>query len=188
MKKVYAFLADGLEEVEALAVIDVLRRAEVEVTMVSVMKGLEITGSHNIIIKADAMLDGLAWDEADLLFLPGGMPGTLNLGACSVLTEKLVQFHKAGRRVAAICAAPSVLGKLGILEGKKATCYPGFEEQLIGALHVDDGVVTDGNVTTARGMGYAVDLGLELAALLTDRETSNAIREAIQYNYEAFQG
>ncbi len=183
MSTVYAFLADGFEEVEALAVIDILRRGQVDVTTFSVMEGIEVKGSHNIIVKADKMIADAEWSKADLLFLPGGMPGTLNLGACDTLTEQLKTFFKEGKRVAAICAAPSVLGELHILEGKKATCYPGFENKLLGADHVKDGVITDGTVTTARGMGYAVDLGLELLSLLVNPEVSNDIKESIQYNY-----
>ena len=183
MSKVYAFLADGFEEVEAVAVIDFLRRANVDVTTFSVMNRFEVNGSHNIIIKADKLIEEADWSEADVLFLPGGMPGTLNLGACSRLTDQIKQFFKEGKRIAAICAAPSVLGQLHILEGKKATCYPGFEDKLLGAEHVKDGVVTDGTITTARGMGYAVDLGLELVKLLVGQETSDEIRESIQYNY-----
>ena len=111
MSKVYAFLADGFEEVEALAVIDVLRRADVDVTTFSVMNRFEVNGSHNIIIKADKLIEEADWSEADVLFLPGGMPGTLNLGACSRLTDQIKQFFKEGKRIAAICAAPSVLGR-----------------------------------------------------------------------------
>lgn len=183
MSKVYAFLADGFEEVEALAVIDLLRRAKVDVTTYSIMNDLEVTGSHNITVKADQMIDQVDWDQADLLFLPGGMPGTLHLGSCEQLTGQLKAAFKEGKRIAAICAAPSVLGELHILEGKKATCYPGFEEKLLGAEHVTDGVVTDGTVTTARGMGFAVDLGLELIRLLVSEQVSNEIKDSIQYNY-----
>lgn len=183
MSKVYAFLADGFEEVEALAVIDLLRRAKVDVTTYSIMNNLEVTGSHNITVKADQMIDQVDWDQADLLFLPGGMPGTLHLGSCEQLTEQLKAAFKEGKRIAAICAAPSVLGELHILEGKKATCYPGFEEKLLGAEHVTDGVVTDGTVTTARGMGFAVDLGLELIRLLVSEQVSNEMKDSIQYNY-----
>ncbi|CVI73184.1 Chaperone protein YajL [Clostridiales bacterium CHKCI001] len=183
MNKVYAFLADGFEEVEALAVIDILRRADVDVTTFSIMDDLDVKGAHNIVVKADKMIDDADWEKADLLFLPGGMPGTLNLAACDVLTEQVKQFFDGGKRIAAICAAPSVLGELHILKGKKATCYPGFEDKLLGAEHVTDGVITDGTVTTARGMGYAVDLGLELVKLLIGQETSDEIRESIQYNY-----
>lgn len=180
---IYAFLANGLEEVECLAVVDILRRAKEEVKLVSITGDYEVTGSHSITIKADALIGDVDFAEADLLFLPGGLPGTTNLGNCHELCAQLKQFHRDGKRVAAICAAPSVLGGLGILQGKKATSYPGFEEQLLGAVYTGAGVVTDGNVTTARGLGYAIELGLELVALLQSREKSDAIREAIQFQY-----
>lgn len=178
---VFTFVAPGLEEVECLAAIDVLRRCKVDVTLVSITEDRLVTGSHNITILTDSLLSELDWSKADCLFLPGGMPGTLNLGNCKLLCDKLVEFHKEGKYIAAICAAPSVLGKLGILNGKNATCYPGFEDALIGATYQKDGVVVDGNVITARGLGYALDLGLELSALLVDRETANNMKKAIQY-------
>lgn len=182
MSKVCAFLAPGLEEVECLAVTDMLRRADVEVRLVSVSDSLEVTGSHNITIKADELFDKNLCKDADILFLPGGMPGTAYLGEHSELCRLLCEFSQAGKRISAICAAPSVLGRLGILRGKKATCYPGYESELTGADYVRDGVVTDGNITTGRGVGYAIDLGLELVRLLKGEEVSLDIREAIQYN------
>lgn len=182
MSKVYAFMAQGMEEVECLAVVDVLLRGGVEVSLVSIDGSREVTGSHGIRILADADISEIDMEEADALFLPGGMPGTTNLGACAPLCDGLLQAHRQGRRIAAICAAPSVLGGLHILENKAAVCYPGYEEQLIGAMHTGEGVVTDGHVTTARGLGYALDLGLELLGLLKDRETAEGIKKAIQYD------
>lgn len=184
MAKVYAFLAEGFEEVECLAVVDLLRRAGVETVLVSTEEELSVTGAHRITVKADAMFEEIDCAEADLLFLPGGMPGTLNLRHHRGLCEALVKGAEKGQYLAAICAAPSVLGELHLLEGRKATCYPGFEAQLLGAEHVRDGVVTDGTVTTARGMGYAVDLGLELVRILADEAASEDLREAIQYNWQ----
>lgn len=182
MSKVCAFLADGLEEVECLAVVDILRRAEVEVTLVSISNHLEVTGSHNITIKADVLFKDAKFSNADLLFLPGGMPGTKNLGEHKELSDLLLEFDKSGKRIAAICAAPSVLGTLHLLTGKTATCYPGFEDKLIGATRTSAGVITDKNITTARGLGFAIDLGLELVSLLEGNEMSNEIKSAIQYN------
>ena len=166
MAKVYAFLAEGLEEVECLAVVDVLRRSEVDVTMVSITGAMEVTGSHGIRFMADALFEEVNPNVADVLFLPGGMPGTNNLKAHEGLREAIERANKQGRRVAAICAAPSVLGSMGLLKGRTATCYPGFEEQLTGVSYTSQGVVTDGNITTSRGLGYALDLGLELIRLL----------------------
>lgn len=177
---IYAFLANGLEEVECLAVVDILRRAKEEVKLVSITGAYEVTGSHQITIRADALIEEVAFEEADLLFLPGGMPGTIHLGECELLCSWLQKFAAEGKRLAAICAAPSVLGQLGLLKGKKATCYPGFEEQLTGADVRSDGVVTDGLVTTAKGLGVALALGLELVKLLQGAETSDAIRASIQ--------
>lgn len=179
---VYAFLADGTEEVECLAVVDLLRRAGIETKMVSVAESREIVGSHGIRIVCDEQIDRADLSGADVLFLPGGMPGTLHLGACKKLTDALTAQFDAGRRVAAICAAPSVLGGLGILKGKRATCFPGFEDKLEGAEHTSQGVVTDGTVTTARGLGYALDLGLELIRLLISAEKAAEIKAKIQYD------
>lgn len=182
MKKVYTFLADGLEEVECLAVADVLIRGGVEVSLISVTEQSEVTGSHGITIKTDKLFGEIHPEEADVLFLPGGMPGTKNLLAHTGLCEALKSAVSGGRRVAAICAAPSVLGALGLLEGRRATCYPGFEDQLLGAAYIHDGVVTDGPVTTGRGLGYALDLGLELVRLLVDESASAGVKSAIQYD------
>lgn len=181
MKKVFAFLADGFEEVEALAVIDLLKRAKIETVMVSIMDTLTVTGAHKIKVVADAMYSDIDYREADLLFLPGGGTGTKNLKAHKELADALVDFASDDtKRIAAICAAPSVLGLLGLLKGKNATCYPGFEDQLLGANAVADYVVTDGNITTAKGMGVSIELGLELIELLADKETAANIKDGIQ--------
>lgn len=180
--KVYAFLADGLEEVECLAVMDVLIRGGLDVMLVSIGTGREVTGSHGFRITADRLMEEVAPEGEYLLFLPGGMPGTKNLSACKALCDLLLKANGQGKRIAAICAAPSVLGDLGILKGKKATCYPGFEERLSGAEHVENGVVTDGNVTTARGLGYALDMGIELLRLLKGDKIALDVKSAIQYD------
>ncbi len=182
MAEVYAFLADGLEEVECLAAVDVLIRGGVSVKLISISNKREVTGSHGFRITADAVLDEVDLGRADAYFLPGGMPGTTHLRNCEKLCSALVKAAGEGKRLAAICAAPSVLGELGLLDGKKATCYPGFEDSLKGASHTSQGVVTDGRVTTARGLGYALDLGIELLGLLTSRENGEAVKAAIQYD------
>lgn len=182
MNKVYACMADGLEEIECLAVVDILRRAQIECETVSVTGDDWITGSHGIRIITDKLWKEIEISEDDVLFLPGGMPGTKELGAFEPLCEALKKKNAEGGRIAAICAAPSVLGDLGLLQGKKATCYPGFEERLAGAEYVHDGVVTDGNITTARGMGFAVDLGLELVRLLKSEKLAKELKAAIQHN------
>lgn len=183
MKKVFAFLADGFEEVEALAVIDLLKRAKIDTVMVSIMGTLTVTGAHKIQVIADKLYSEIDYKEADLLFFPGGGTGTKNLKAHKELADALLDFAADDtKRIAAICAAPSVLGLLNILHGKKAVCYPGFEDQLLGAEVVTDGVVTDGRITTAKGMGVSIDLGLELIKLLIDKETADTIKEQIQCN------
>ena len=182
MSKVYAMIADGTEEVECLAVVDLLRRARIDTVLVSV-GGKNTVSSHNISIAADKTADEVDLTDADLIFLPGGMPGSKNLALCAPLISAIDKQLKSNKRVAAICAAPAVvLGANGFLRGKKATCFPGFEDGCEGAkVDIKARVVTDGNVTTARGMGCAVDLGLELIALLVGKDTADKVKEAIQY-------
>lgn len=182
MAKVYAFLADGSEEVELLAVVDVLIRGGQDVKLVSVTGKKDVISAHWVKIQADFDFSEVDCKDADVLFLPGGMPGTRNLGSHEGLVNALKEAHAENKRIAAICAAPSILGSLGILEGKKATCFPGFEPELKGAQYTRQGVVTDGNVTTARGLGYALDMGIELLRLLTDESHARQIKEAIQYD------
>lgn len=184
MSKVYAFLADGLEEVECLAVVDVLRRSGVEVTLVSVTGDRKVTGSHGIELGTDALFDDVDPDVADVLFLPGGMPGTNNLKAHKGLRAAVECANKQGRRIAAICAAPSILGSMGLLKGRTATCYPGFEDHLTGVSYTSQGVVTDGNITTGRGLGFALDMGLELIRLLQGPQQAQKIAAAIQYSWK----
>lgn len=179
MAKIYVFLADGCEEIEALTPVDILRRAGEEVVTVSVMGKKEVTGSHHITIQADQRIEDGGFEDADLLILPGGMPGTLRLGENKKLEELLLAAAGDGKRLAAICAAPSVLGKYGILKGKKAVCFPGFEEQLEGAEVLSLPAVTDGNVTTGRGMGAAVEFSLELLTQLQGKEAADRMAQTI---------
>ena len=157
MSRVYVCMAPGLEEVECLAVVDMLKRGGVETELVSMGGDLMVTGSHNITIKADSMWSKEACDRCDAIFLPGGMPGTKHLADHEGLGRVIREFDREGKVLAAICAAPSVLGKYGCLDGRRATCYPGFEDQLGKAVHTSDGVVCDGHVVTGRGVGFAVD-------------------------------
>jgi 4-methyl-5(b-hydroxyethyl)-thiazole monophosphate biosynthesis len=182
MKKVYAFFADGFEEVEALMVIDLLRRThEVEVVTTSVTDEIMVKSSHGFNIMADELIANIDFEDGDMIFLPGGMPGTTNLAACKLLTDNVVKYNNEGKKLAAICAAPSILGNLGLVEGKNATCFPGFENQMKGALSVGGKVVTDGNITTAKGLGAALEMGLELIKILVSEEKSEEIAKAIQY-------
>lgn len=180
MKKVSAFLTNGFETVEAFASIDLLRRAGIQVIMVSITGNLEVESAQNVCVKADVLLENYDVSDCDLVFLPGG-PGTKHYEQNEKFVEILKAFYQSGKRVAAICAAPSVLGHLGMLEGKKATCFPGFEKDLYGAEVVDMKVVTDGMVTTGKGMGASIEMGLELVKLLVDEQTSQKISAGIQF-------
>ena len=180
MRSVYVFCADGFEEVEGLTAVDLLRRAGVSVTMVSIMGRTKITGARNISVNTDILIEDIK-EEADMLVLPGGMPGTLQLKEHAGLCRLLNQAEKKEKHIAAICAAPSVLGELGMLKGKRACCYPSFEEKL-NCLEVSyEPVVTDGRITTSRGMGTAVRFSLELVSVLYGKEKADEIAESIVY-------
>ena len=181
MSKVYVFMADGTEEVEALTVIDLLRRAKVNVVTVSVMEKKQVVTSHNIKVEADELYGESDYTDGDMIVLPGGMPGTTYLKNHEALRKVLFAYKDAGKYLAAICAAPSVYGWNGMLEGRKATCYPGFEEELKDATVTGEGVVTDGQFITSKGVGTAIDFSLELITLLADVETAESIAKAIQY-------
>lgn len=184
MSKACIFLADGFEEIEGLTVVDILRRAGVEIHMVSITGETKVTGSHGIEIKCDTCIGQENFSETELFVLPGGMPGTKNLRACKALTELLTASFETGKKLAAICAAPSVLGDLGILKGKKACCYPGFEEHLTGAQVVFDQVAQDGNVTTSRGMGTAIPFALSLVSQLVSEEKAQELAQSIIFKVE----
>ena len=178
---VYVFLADGFEEIEALTPVDLLRRAGVEAVTVSIYEGRKtVTGARKITVCADITIDEAVPDKADVIVLPGGMPGTVNLLECSKLMTLVDAQNANGKRIAAICAAPArILGAKGLLKGKKATCYPGLEEYLEGATPVTDSVVTDGNITTSRGLGTAVDFACELIRLLCGADKADEIRKSV---------
>ena len=180
-KKVYLFLADGFEEIEALTVTDLLRRIHVDVEMVSIDGSLAVKGAHGIEVKADLLFEEAKFDDGDMLVLPGGMPGTRNLLNHKGLADLIHIYNVEEKYLAAICAAPSVFGAFGILKGKKATCFPGVEQKRTGAKFVNDRVVTDGHVITSRGMGTAIDFGLKLVEVLADEETASELASTIQY-------
>ncbi len=177
---IYCFLANGFEELEAIAPIDLLRRAGLTVKTVGV-GGKVITGSHGIPITTDLTANEIMLDETlEAVILPGGMPGTTNLEASDVV-QKALDFAKANDKyLCAICAAPSVLGHKGFLDGKEATAFPGFEKDLLGAKLSDSFVAVDCKCITARGAGAAVDFGLAIVAALKDRQTAETIRKSIQ--------
>lgn len=175
---VYVFLAEGFEEIEALSTVDVLRRANIPVKTVGV-SAREILGAHSISVKADLMIDGVVQEEITALVLPGGMPGAANLKNSAELAELLIFAKKEEKILAAICAAPLVLGNLGLLEGKKATCYPGFENELKGANIQNQKVCIDGNVITACGPAAALEFSLALVQKIADKETADKIRKGM---------
>ncbi len=176
--KVYIFLADGFEEVEGLTVVDLLRRAGADLAMVSITGRKEVTGSHGIQVMADRLFeDGL--DQADLLVLPGGMPGTRHLGDHRGLADLLTGQYEEGKRIAAICAAPSVFGGLGFLKDRRATSYPGSLEGLPVGRYLEEEVVVDGNVTTSRGAGTAIPFALSLIRQLYGPDKADEIGKSI---------
>ena len=183
MAKVYLFLAEGFEEIEGLTVVDLLRRANIDIIMVSITGDLPVTGSHQITTIADALFDEVDYSDADLLVLPGGLPGTNHLQEHKGLDRLLRDFADQYKNLAAICAAPRVLGSKGLLKNRNATCYPGNEDQLLGAHVINSSVVKDGNITTGKGMGTAIDFSLSLIKTLKGPEEASRIAQAIQYAY-----
>ena len=181
MKKIGIFLAEGFEEIEGLAVVDILRRAGLEAVTISVTGQKEIHSSHQVGVLADRLFDEVGFAELDGVVLPGGMPGTTNLGAPAGVNEVIRSFAAEGKLVAAICAAPSVLGQAGILQGKKAACYPGFEDKLTGAEVVYEEVAEAGNIITSRGMGTAIPFALSLVSYLVSGQKAQELAEAIIY-------
>ncbi|MBR5323167.1 MAG: DJ-1/PfpI family protein [Clostridia bacterium] len=176
---VYLFLANGFEEIEALTPIDMLRRAKIEVTSVSVNETRKVIGAHNIEVFADKTISEVNIENIDAVILPGGLPGADNLR----LNEKVQAFIDAAARnsklICAICAAPRILGEKGLLVGKKAVCYPGFEQYLTGAEIAESGCVCDGNIITAKAMGKSVDFSLAIIEVLTDKQTADKIKNSI---------
>lgn len=175
---IYMFLANGFEEVEALCPLDLLRRAGLDIKTVGIGSKL-ITGAHNITVEADITDTELADPHPDMIILPGGMPGTTNLDSSPVVDAAIRSALEDNAYIAAICAAPMILGKRGILNGKRAICYPGFEQHLDGATLTEEKVAVDGRIITAAGMGVALDFGLTLVSLLVGEETAAKIRSAI---------
>ena len=180
MKKVAVLLAPGFEECEALMTVDLLRRAQLDTTMYSIHNTDEVTGSPNITVKADKKLNELN-ELFGCVVLPGGMPGTKYLMESKEVNELIVEHFNQNRLVAAICAAPSVLGELQLLQGKKATCFPGFEDQLHGAEVLNQKAVTDGNIITAKGLGAAVEFAHAIITSLINQETADQVVKTIQY-------
>ena len=183
MKKAVMFFAEGTEECEALLVVDLLRRAKVEVILASASGSREVVSSHKVHITTDALAEEVDYSDVDLVVLPGGIPGTPNLAANRTVTDTCVAFARAGKKVAAICAAPSVLASLGLLEGKRATAHASFQDKLAGATVLDTEVVVDGSITTSYGLGGAIPFGLELVRQLAGKAEAERIRNAIAYRH-----
>ena len=183
MTKVLVLLKNGFEEIEALTIVDYLRRAEIIVDMVSTEEDITVTGSHGIKVQADLTLADLDKDQADLIFLPGGMPGAKSLSEDEKVLDLIRDFDKNGKVISAICAAPIVLENAGVIKDKKVTSYPGFDKFLKSACqYKDDLIVVDENIITSRGPATAVLLALELIELLKGREKMEAIRKDILFD------
>ena len=175
------FLAEGFEEIEALAVVDILRRAQIRIDTVSISENYEVKGSHNIKVISDLNISEFNADNYDGFILPGGLPGTTNLENCDIVKDTLIWANNKGKYICAICAAPSVLGKLELLNGKNATCYPGYEDSLIGAKHSTQKVVFDKNAITSKGAGTAHDFAFEIVKLFRGNNVAEDIKNAMQY-------
>ena len=178
---VYVFLANGFEEIEAVTVTDLLRRAEIQVKTVSLMDEKIVYGSRGIAVETDIFFKEGIYDKCEMLVLPGGMPGTTNLCNHKELNAELKKFYLSGKPVAAVCAAPMVLGRDGILAGHDATIYPGMEDELIGAVKKEDRVVVSGNVITSRGPATAMEFALVIIDYLKGREKAEEIAKEILY-------
>jgi 4-methyl-5(b-hydroxyethyl)-thiazole monophosphate biosynthesis len=177
--KVFVHLAEGFEEIEALTVVDVLRRAGVEAVTVSVTGERIVTGSHDIPVIADLLFEQAEYGAADMIVLPGGMPGTKNLAAHTGLIKNIEKFAEEDRWIAAICAAPMILGGLGLLKGRQAVIYPGMEDYLTGARVGKDNVVKDGHIITSKGPGTAMEFAVALVAILKGGDAASALKRSM---------
>ena len=178
---VYEFLADGFEEIEAIAPVDILRRGGIDVKTVSIMDSLSVLGAHNIPVCADMMINDINTDDIDMIILPGGA-GHAFLDASNEVHALINYCLVNDIYIAAICASPSILGKKQILNGKSATCYPGFEQFCYGANMLNKKVVTDGKIITGKGPGAASEFGFELLSILKDKNTADKLKDEMQYN------
>ncbi len=181
MKRIAIFFAEGYEEIEGLTVVDICRRCGLAIDMVSITEQKQVKGSHGILVEMDKTWSQADFAEYDMLVLPGGGDGTKNLEACQALMEQVDAFYASGKYVAAICAAPSILGHRGILKGRRACSYPGFESHLAGALVTKEPVEVDGNVITSRGMGTSIPFALAIAGVFCGRQKAEQMAEAIVY-------
>lgn len=183
MKDIGIFFAEGYEEIEALTVVDILRRAGLPVLMVSVADQSFVTGSHHISVEMDAKLKDVDFEQIDMIVLPGGQPGTRNLEACDILMKQLDKFFSEKRYISAICAAPTILGHRGMLQNRKACCYPGLEDQLKGAIVKEDLVVTDEFLTTGKGMGAAIAFACAIIERYQGKAAAEKMKKTIVYEF-----
>jgi len=174
-RKIAVHLANGFEEIEAVSIIDVLRRANIDVSVVSVAGKLEVTGAHHLKIIADILFEQVDYDDIYMIVLPGGMPGASNLDVHKGLKEMILKFNDANKQLAAICAAPMVFGNLGILKGKQAVCFPGFEKYLKGAEVLSQSVVESGNILTGNGPASAILFALKIVEKTVSKEKADSI-------------
>lgn len=181
MAKVYEFLANGFEEIEALAPVDILRRGGIDVKTVSITASTSVETAHGVTIIADCHFDDVDLSDADLIILPGGMPGAQNLLDHEGVCNAVVNQNEAGKLIGAICAAPMILGQLGLLNCRRATCYPGFERFLVGAEYTEELVTVDGNITTGRGPGAALAFGYQLLSNFIAEEEVEAMKKGMIY-------
>lgn len=179
---IYLFFATGTEEIEALGTADIIRRAGLDLQIVSITGQRTVTGAHGIRVETDALLSEVDFFDADMLIFPGGLPGATNLAACADLNERLIDHVHLGRPVAAICAAPLVLGRLGLLNGKRATCYPGFEAELKGATYTGALVEQDGLFITGKGPAAVFEFGYAIVERLKDKATADALAKGMLYS------
>lgn len=184
MSKVCVFFATGFEEIEALTVVDILRRAKVDVDMVSITGEKKVTGSHNITVEMDKLIEEVDFEKTDMIVLPGGMPGTVNLEACEPLMKQVDAFFAKDKYIAAICAAPSIFGHRGMLQGKAACSNPGFESHLEGADVKKEPAVVAGHVITSRGMGTAIPFGLAILEQLEGKDAVAQMKDKIIFETE----
>ena len=175
MKKIAVHLAEGYEEIEAISIIDVLRRADFSVTIISISEKLEVEGSHGVKIIADKSFKEVDYELIDMIILPGGMPGAANLNEHLGLREQILNFNESKKMLAAICAAPLVFGNLGILKNKKATCYPGYENQLHGAIATGEDIEVSENIITGKGAGVAIDFALKIVEILKNKKFADEL-------------
>ena len=183
MAKVYEFLATGFEDIEALIPLDIMRRAGVDFKTVSITGDLYVESAHGVSIKADMLIEDADMSDADLIMLPGGLPRATNLNAHNGVKKAIIEQNARGKMIGAICAAPMVLGGIGLLQGRRATCYPGFEKYLEGAEYTHELCTVDGNITTGEGPAAALPYAYTLLAALTDRQTADQVAEGMMYKH-----